>query len=117
MSQNEDFIESLKTDIQKGCGCKIYDKPLKDGGYHLRKGADVGGGLFVQIWYRKTQRDYLIQVKEKYAAKAGVSHLLADREMEKDAFGEPVLKWYIPENDQEKYRQVVGFLSRICGVR
>jgi len=116
MENLDDFIGRLMIDVETKCGCQVYKKLLKDGGYHLRRHEDPRGGLFAGIWWRIRTRRFMIQVSEKNTIKAGVADL-ADKGDNNGWFTEPARYWYVYEGNSESYNRAVEALSKICQVR
>ena len=116
MEELDDFIERLMVDVEAKCGCQVYKKLLKDGGYHLRNQEDLGGGLFAGIWRQPTKRRFMIQVSEEYATKAGVANL-ADKRDDNGWYDTPACYYYVIEGNTESYNRAVKALSKICQVR
>jgi hypothetical protein len=58
----------------------------------------------------------VIQVRERYATKAGVTHL-ANNHDDNGCHNEPARYWYATEGNTESYNRAVGTLSKICQVR
>jgi len=123
MESLDDFIERFRRDIEAGCGCPVYQKLLKDAGYHLRKHEDPSKGLFAGIWQLKWSKRFgipyrhsEIQVSEEHAIKAGVANR-ADGRDDGGWWGKPSLYWFVTEGNTESYNRAVRALSKICQVR
>lgn len=116
MEKIDDFIERLIVDVEAKCGCQVYKKLLKGGGYHLRCNR-------VFAWIRQVingrvvpDRCFPIQVEEKYAIKARVAGL-ADKRDDNGWYNTPACYYYVIEGNSESYNRAVGALSKICQVR
>jgi len=122
MEELEHFVETLRADVEARCNCPVHrnKEVFKNGSYHLRKPQALGKGVFAYIrWIIQGRvvpdRCFEIEVKEKYAIKAGVAHF--DRRNDNGCHNEPARYWWVLEGSHQTYNRAVAALSKICQVR
>jgi|GEM_PF-5054854 len=124
MKSREEFarflnlVEKIRHDIEKDCGCPVYKEPFeKNPGYHLYKHEGYPKYVFAQIRPR-VRFKCKIYTKEEWASKAEVEDTKDGRH--RNGYyrkGEASIYWDIKETDDERYKEIIRALSKICQVR
>lgn len=114
------LFERLKTEIEAQLGHEVYSRLLNDEqGWGLYAGGDYSGN-FCFVW-KRVRSDCLfphsllphlrVEVKNELADRAGV---IPDIVKENAWWGNASAFWCVSEGDDERLRNVAGYLVRIC---
>jgi hypothetical protein len=100
----EEASETDKTDIRITKLLESVEESVKDYSF-LYKTEEVVACI------RPQQRRLRIETRKETALKMSLSGW--DRERTKGFFGEPSVRWYIPDGDDAAYQQAAGLLEKL----
>jgi len=110
------LVEKMRRDVEKECGCPVYKEPFeKNPGYHLYKHEGYPKDVFAQIRPRKI-----------FKCKIYSSREWANDEVEDTIDGMHAggcygradsIFWDVKAVDDERYKEIIRALSKICQVR
>jgi hypothetical protein len=107
------FVNQICSDVTNKCRGPVLNKPLPSGYFKLYRAEAKPQGVFAYVIHQTRLERYRIDVWEKDAVSAKVTHL-ADGTQQKLMFGQPALIFYVHDNDSQSYAKVVEALGRIC---
>ena len=112
------LVEKIRRDVESRCGCPIYKRPLpKSQQFSLDKSERYPRYVFAYIQPREKDKLCRIATKAEWAIKAGVQdskdHMLANgwHNIDDEYY------WDIEAVDDERYKEIIRALNKICQVR
>jgi len=124
MKSQEEFarflnlVEKIRRDVEVRYGCPVYKESYlpKSLGFRLHKSQGRPKYVFAQIRPRERKKLCRIYSAEEWANKARVADT-KDGEYPKGWYGKAEIFWDVKEVDDERYREIIGALSKICQMR
>jgi len=111
--------EKIRRDVAARCGCPVYIETYlpKSVGSRLCKSQGYPKYVFAQIRPREREKLCAINSAKEWAAKAAVD-ATADNERRNGWYGrDDEVYWDVKAVDDERYKQIIRALVKICQLR